>query len=105
MVIRTDAIRDPAGQAIGASVPLPNCASVQACRPLAADGLIDTPAGSVTAIRLTCAVPRGPFWSCGTRRCTLSGSGLSRTSGPAEPSAADGANGTSPQPLAPTGVV
>ncbi len=42
-------IFEPAGQATGLRVPLPNSASVQDCRPLAADGFSPIPSGSVTS--------------------------------------------------------
>ena len=47
----------PRGRLTALFVPLPNCSSVQASRPLAAEGLSVSPGGSVTLASLTWAVP------------------------------------------------
>ena len=68
LVIETEPTREPAGQPTGSCVPTASWASVHACKPLPADGLIVAPGGSVTATRLTCAVPSAAFdVDCGTR--------------------------------------
>ncbi len=61
--IETVPIFEASGQATGLRVPLPNWASVQAARPLAAAGLRPMPGGSVTVASLrldleTCLRPR-----------------------------------------------
>src|SRR4051794_41505779 len=69
---------DAAGQATGLPVPMPNCASVQPTRPVAAAGLSVSPGGSVTTASLTCALSRpSGFSGCGTCRLTAGPTGLS----------------------------
>src|SRR4051812_45190218 len=92
---------DAAGQATGLPVPMPNCASVQPTRPVAAAGLSVSPGGSVTTASLTCALSRpSGFSGCGTCRLTDGPTGLSCcvVSGVTP---IDGAKGTWLQPVAP----
>ncbi len=96
---------EAAGHAMALSVPAPNCASVHAFRPLAAEGSIVRPGGSVTvaSCRLALAMCAG-FSSWGTWTSMLSPSGVSRcvVFGVA---VIVGEKGTLVHPLAPTGVV
>src|SRR3954452_20618212 len=74
--IFTVPIREAAGQPTGLAVPLPNWASVQVARPVAAAGLIPIPCGRVTAaalvLELSWLVPP-LMW--GTAIATVAGAG------------------------------
>src|SRR4051794_28647888 len=88
---------EAAGQAIGLRVPLPNCASLHACRPLAAEGFRPMPAGRVTrAVRIvevSCPVALG---SIGSLTSVVSPAGASTWLVPGSV-ASDGLKGIEPQ--------
>ncbi len=96
---------EAAGQVIALLVPSPNCVLVHACRLLPADGLIDSPAGSVIVASCSCegAMCDG-FWSWGTDMSTVIPSGWSRWV-VLGVTVTLGLNGIEAQPLAPVGVV
>src|ERR1700728_201461 len=96
---------EPAGQATGPVVPLPNWVLVHACRPAAAAGLSVMPSGSATltfrGIELS-MLSALEFWGTSTLTVAPSGSSDWVVAGV---TFTVGANGTFSQPLAPTGVV
>ena len=77
MLTETVPIFDAGGQATGARVPLPSWASVQATRPLAADGLSPMPRGRLVRAVLMSELASGWAGSKGSVTSTVVPSGES----------------------------